>query len=308
MTFNNNLNNYSGRGSSGGGGPQRGGMGGGGLGSLLFSLLASRLGRRVGIPGIAIVGAIYLFTNGGFANLIGGSSQQGALQRGGDSLEHCQTAEDANSNDDCRVLATAVSLDQVWSEMLPEAQGIDYKEPGLTLVSGSASTACGAANITQTGPFYCPGDETVYMSVPFFDEIRKMGGSDGPFAQIYVTAHEFGHHVQNLMNTLGNSNYDDPGADSGAVQVELQADCYAGLWASRADKGEDALLEPITEEQVGQAIATARAIGDDAIQESSGAQVNPDQWTHGSSEQRQEWFMRGYQGGTMTSCNQPFNS
>lgn len=308
MSFNDNLNNYSGRGSSGGGGPQRGGFGGGGNGGLLFSLLASRLGRRFGIPGVLIAGGVLFFANGGLSNIQGGSPQQNSAQRNSSSFAHCQTAEDANTNDDCRVLATAMSLDQVWSEILPQDKGIRYTKPELVLAKGRASTGCGAANISQTGPFYCPGDETVYMSVPFFQELQNMGGSGGAFSQIYVTAHEFGHHVQNLMGTLGNSNYDDPGADSGAVQVELQADCYAGLWASHADKGAEALLDPITQEQVEQAITTARAIGDDAIQESSGAAVNPDQWTHGSSEQRQEWFIRGYQGGTMSSCDQPFNS
>ena len=162
------------------------------------------------------------------------------------------------------------------------------------LGEGQLSTGCGSANISQTGPFYCPADQTVYMSVPFFDQLKALGGSNGDFAVMYVTAHEFAHHLQQTMGTLQYSNYQDPGADSGAVQVEVQADCYAGVWASQADKGENALLDPLTESQIQQAIDTARAIGDDAIQRSAGQQVNPDLWTHGSSEQRVSWFTKGY--------------
>mgnify|MGYP002712999864 CR=1 FL=1 len=136
--------------------------------------------------------------------------------------------------------------------------------------------------------------------------MARVVDSAGDFAQAYVIAHEVGHHIQNLEGTLGLSDYDDPGADSNAVKIELQADCYAGLWASYADKGDNPLLEPITKEQVSDAVAAAQAVGDDNIQRRSGGQVQPDSWTHGSSEQRQESFLRGYQGGTMESCHEDF--
>ncbi|HIW96485.1 MAG TPA: neutral zinc metallopeptidase [Candidatus Corynebacterium gallistercoris] len=321
VTFNNNLGNYSNRGSTGdsgggGGGFNLGGGGGGGRNNLLFTLLFSTIGRRFGIPGLIVVGIAMFIFSGGMGSLTGNNSShqagvgnhQGGTQVGqGADFSHCKTAEDANNNDDCRLLATGVSLDQFWSQALPQEAGIQYTEPKLVIAEGQVSTGCGTSNISQTGPFYCPNGQTVYMSVPFFDQLRQMGGSDGAFSQMYVTAHEFGHHIQNLQNTLGLSDYNNPGADSNAVKLELQADCYAGLWATHADKGSNALLEPLTQTQVEQAVTTAKSIGDDAIQSSSGQEVNPDQWTHGSSEQRVEWFTRGYQGGTMQSCAQDFN-
>ena len=299
MTFNNNLNNYSDGVSTGGSG---GGRGGGGGGNILVALLASSIGRKFGIPGMIIAAVVVFFFSGG-SNMIGGGDN--ASQQG-EQLQGCETKEDANSRDECRIAATKKSLDDYWGEALPANANIDYSKPQVHIAEGRISTGCGAANISQSGPFYCPSDKTVYLSTGFYEQLNKMGGSDGPFAQEYVTAHEFGHHIQNLQGNLGLSDYNDPGEDSNAVKMELQADCYAGLWASHADKGDNALLEPITQDQVQQAITTAQSIGDDAIQESAGQEVNPDSWTHGSSEQRQESFLRGYQGGTMESCHEDF--
>lgn len=312
MGFNDNLDsNYSSRGSSQGNG-RSGGSGGM---NPLFAMLLSSVGRRFGIPGIIIVAGIFFFASGGLGNLTGGSSssmygtesQQNQVEGQG-NFDHCQTYEDANRYDDCRILATAVSLDMMWEEKLPAESGESYRAPDLVVAEGQISTGCGSANISQTGPFYCPGDETVYMSTPFFDQLKAMGGSDGDFSVMYVTAHEFAHHIQQIMGTLGNADYNDPGENSGAVQIEVQADCYAGVWAANADKGENALLDPLTDEQISQAIDTARAIGDDAIQRSAGQEVNPDAWTHGSSEQRMSWFKKGYEQGTMEACAQPFNA
>lgn len=305
VTFNNNLGDYSDRGSSmsgGGGGFNGGGRGGG---NAIIGLIAGFVGRKFGIPGVIIAGlAVAFFSAGGPSMFSGGAGQQASE---GGSLDHCKTAQDANENDDCRILATGESLDEYWTAALPENEGIEYEAPELRIAEGNINTGCGSANISQTGPFYCPGDQTVYMSIPFFDQLKEMGGSNGSFAQQYVTAHEFAHHIQQQQGTLSLSDYNDPGAESGAVKIELQADCYAGLWASNADKGPDAMIDPITQEQVNQAIQTAQAIGDDAIQSSSGQEVNPDLWTHGSSEQRTDAFIRGYQGGTMASCAQDFN-
>ncbi|WP_312975785.1 neutral zinc metallopeptidase [Corynebacterium sp.] len=314
MSFNNNLSGMGGRarsgGSSGGGGF---GIGGGGRpggnrgGGILGMLLMSRVGRRFGIPGILVVAAVIFVANGGLG-MFSTDSEQGPDRASGTggNLEHCTTVEDANTYDDCRIEGTAISLDTVWSTLLPEQSGITYSEPGLVIGDGQVNTGCGTASTAQTGPFYCPGDETVYIGDDFFSQLSSMGGSDGPFAQMYVVAHEFGHHIQNLEGNLGLSDYDDPGEDSNAVKMELQADCYAGVWASHADKGEDAVLDPVTPGQVNQAITSAQAIGDDAIQSAGGGQVNPDAWTHGSSEQRQYWFTTGYDNGTMTSCRQDF--
>ena len=262
-------------------------IGGGGIGTLL------------------LIGLFLLFGGGGGTGQLPVSpDNQGApANSGGEyNLDHCNSQGAANEYADCRVEATAVSVDSVWQELLPAEAGIEYTQPGLHLFQDTVNSGCGMAS-AQTGPFYCPGDTSAYFDVSFFNQLEQLGGSDAPLSQMYIVAHEFGHHIQQLEGTLSMSNYNDPGEDSAAVAIELQADCYAGLWASHADKGEDAILEPITQEQLTSAIQTARAVGDDNIQKRSGGEVNPDMFTHGSSEQREEAFMRGYQDGHMRSCD-----
>lgn len=273
------------------GGGRRGGVvaAGGGLGTVVLIGLYLLLG---GSPGQL----------GGLLGSEEPANQAGSGPEAGSELEHCQTPEDGNKYDDCRVDFTGVSLDRVWSEVLPEQAGIDYTEPERVVFEQTTQSGCGAAS-AATGPFYCPADNTAYFDTSFFQQLESFGGSSAPLAQMYIVAHEFGHHIQNLEGTLGLSNYDDPGEDSNAVKIELQADCYAGIWASHADKGDDALLESITKEQVTEAIETARAVGDDNIQSRSGGQVDPDSFTHGTSEQRQESFLAGYQSGSMKSCD-----
>ncbi|MGV0378368.1 KPN_02809 family neutral zinc metallopeptidase, partial [Corynebacterium bovis] len=277
--------------------------GGGGMGGLLIGLLLSR-GGRGGVVGLIVVAAVLFFMNGGASMFSGGSGDTG---QGTDTAAECRTVDDFNTKVDCRIDGTATSLDRVWGQVLPAEAGIRYTQPDVLRVSGQTRTGCGAADATASGPFYCPSDTTVYIGTGFFDQLARMGGSDGPFSQMYVLAHEFGHHIQKLQGTIGLSDYNNPGPDSNAVKMELQADCYAGLWASHADQGDDAVLEPLTQDQVEQAVTSAKAIGDDAIQSSSGRGVDPGEWTHGSSEQRRDSFLRGYQGGTMASCRADFN-
>ncbi|MEJ4103295.1 neutral zinc metallopeptidase [Corynebacterium bovis] len=310
MTFNGNIQGSGGRSSSGGGGGAGGGLGGGGfggggggMGGLLIGLLLSR-GGRGGVVGLIVVAAVLFFMNGGASMFSGGSGDTG---QGTDTAAECRTVDDFNTKVDCRIDGTATSLDRVWGQVLPAEAGIRYTQPDVLRVSGQTRTGCGAADATASGPFYCPSDTTVYIGTGFFDQLARMGGSDGPFSQMYVLAHEFGHHIQKLQGTIGLSDYNNPGPDSNALKMELQADCYAGLWASHADQGDDAVLEPLTQDQVEQAVTSAKAIGDDAIQSSSGRGVDPGEWTHGSSEQRRDSFLRGYQGGTMASCRADFN-
>ncbi|MCT1449123.1 neutral zinc metallopeptidase [Corynebacterium sp. p3-SID1194] len=293
MTFKSGVT-PSGRGvstSSGPSGGRGGGMpimlGGGGLGTVVLLVLYLLLSRGGGL-------------GGGPAEP--GQQAQQQQQQGENNLEHCSAEGAVNEYADCRAAAMADSLNAVWPTVLPEQAGIEYTEPGLRLFQNSVQTGCGNAS-SSTGPFYCPRDEHIYLDTSFFDQLEQLGGSSAPLSQMYVVAHEWGHHIQNLEDTLGLSNYDDPGEDSAAVAIELQADCYAGIWASQADKGENALLEPITEDQLKSAIETARAIGDDHIQQHSGQDVNPDAWTHGSSEQRQEAFLSGYNSGSMAKCD-----
>ena len=213
----------------------------------------------------------------------------------------CKTTNDANKYAECRIHATAESLDRVWGQQLPEQANLQYKRPAVISFTNSTRSGCGVAS-SATGPFYCPTDQTAYFDVSFFDQLKNYGATNTPFAQEYIVAHEFGHHIQKLQNTLGMSNYNEPGPESNAVKIELQADCYAGVWAYYADKGDNALLQPITEEQLAGAINAARAVGDDNIQQRSGGEVRPDTFTHGTSEQRQEAFLAGYHTGQMSSC------
>ena len=257
-----------------------------------------------GIGTLVLVG-LFLLLGGNpsdIGQIIGNEQQQSqpALPQG--SQHPCETGDDANKYVDCRVELTGQSLDRVWSSILPQQAGIAYTKPGLTMFTNSTNTGCGRAS-SSTGPFYCPSDKTAYFDVSFFEQLTSLGGANAPLAQEYIVAHEFGHHIQQLESTLGLSNYNDPGEDSNAVKIELQADCYAGIWAHHAQKGPDADLEPITDQQVQDAVDTARAVGDDNIQQRSGGSVRPDTWTHGSSDQRQQAFLAGYRAGTMSACD-----
>jgi len=215
-------------------------------------------------------------------------------------LEHCQTGADANANDECRMAAAADSLDRFW-----ETQMTGYAAPGVILYSGSTDSACGTAS-ASIGPFYCPADESIYLDTAFFEALRTdYGASGGPLAQMYVLAHEWGHHISNLTGALSQVGR-ETGPASGSVRLELQADCYAGAWVRNASTITDdagvPLMQPVTESEIADAMNAAATVGDDHLQQRAGQQVNPDGFSHGSSEQRQRWFQAGYQGGAM-SCD-----
>lgn len=282
MTFREDLTKSENRARTGGGGRRM--AAGGGIGSLVLVGLFLLLG---GNP--ADIGQIL------------GSPEQETQQSAG-YLEGCDTGADANARADCRVEWTGISVDKVWEKVLPEQAGLQYTKPGLVVFKNTTMSGCGMAS-ANTGPFYCPADNSAYFDVSFFNQLERLGGQNAPLAQMYIVAHEFGHHVQKIEGTLGLSNYNNPGADSNAVKVELQADCYAGLWAHHADDGQDAMLETITDEQVQSAMETARAVGDDNIQQRSGGEVRPDLWTHGSSKDRANAFLTGFREGTMSSCD-----
>ena len=184
-----------------------------------------------------------------------------------------------------------------------------WVQPHTNIFTGAIDTGCGAAS-SDIGPFYCPADQNVYIDPAFFDEVlvRQLGASPSGAAQMYVVAHEFGHHLQTMLGDIRRSQRDPAGPSSGAVRVELQADCYAGLWAhyattTPAPGGELPLLESLTQRDVDAIVQTAEAIGDDHIQKSGGARVDPGSWTHGSSEMRRQWFLTGYEQGSMQACD-----
>jgi predicted metalloprotease len=275
--------------SSGGGrGPGRGMAIGGGFGGLLIVVVALLLGVN---PDSVIPQADSPYAD-----------QQGYDAPGFD-LSQCKTGEDANTIVQCRVVATGNSVDAVWEQLLR-----GYTRPRVQLFSGQTNTACGPAT-SDVGPFYCPGDQTAYFDTDFFDVLKtQFGSSGGPLAQEYVVAHEFGHHVQDLQGSLGRAQQDPQGASGGGVRTELQADCYAGVWAHYAaitkQEGTDVtFLEPLSDKDIADALSAASSVGDDRIQEQATGRVNPESWTHGSSEQRQKWFTIGYQTGDPNKCD-----
>lgn len=176
------------------------------------------------------------------------------------------------------------------------------------IFSGATTTGCGPAS-AEVGPFYCPADTTAYFDPGFFQElVNRFGSSGGPLAEEYVVAHEFGHHVQHVLGYLDRAQQDPQGPQSGAVRTELQADCYAGLWARHVSTQPDPqtgrpFLEPLTEKDLADALSAASAVGDDRIQKAATGRVTPESWTHGSSAQRQKWFYQGYSTGDINQCD-----
>jgi uncharacterized protein len=279
--------------SAGGGGGGIGGLpiGGGGLTGIIVTLL------------LAVVGGYF-----GINSLGGGGSQP---QTGDNtSLQQECSQSDAIKQLDCRNVLFVNSIQAFWTDELPKAFGETYKPAKTVFFANRVSTGCGAAD-SGTGPFYCPSDDRVYIDLTFYRLLADQLGAPGEFAQPYVLAHEYGHHVQDLVGTEAQMRRDqqrDPSqANKLSVKLELQADCYAGVWAKGATGTQDAsgqkIFKSITTEDIQQGLDTASKIGDDTLQQRSGGTVNPAEFTHGTSAQRQQWFKTGYDAGSPKSCD-----
>jgi hypothetical protein len=263
---------------------------------------ARRRGAGVAVAGggIAGLGAIavllfQLFTGTDLSGLLGGGGVPNPADTG-TAIANCETGADANASDDCRLAAASLSINQFWAD---NVQG--YREPTLVIVDGSTPTQCGTAS-NATGPFYCPPEETVYVDPTFFALLREQfDATAGPLAQLYVLAHEYGHHIQQITGIMQQNPDNGTGEDSNGVRTELQADCFAGAWVAAAsttvDENGVPYLQPPTTQQINDALNAAQTVGDDHIQQESGGTVNPETWTHGSSEQRARWFTAGLEGG-----------
>ena len=264
----------------------------------------SRMGGRggglaVGGGGLGLVIAIiYILLGGNPGALIGGGGSGTAPDvnaPNSSALASCKTGTDANQREDCQIVGYVNSIETYWTSAMD-----GYQHAETVLFSDGVSTGCGDAT-SATGPFYCPADKNVYLDLTFFQELQdRFGAKDAPFARAYVLAHEYGHHVQDLAGDLppgGN----DTGPTSRSVRTELQADCYAGVWANHAQS--TGFITPLTAEQIQAADAAASAVGDDHIQQSSGGGVDPDSFSHGTSEQRVRWFTTGYESGNPNDCD-----
>jgi predicted metalloprotease len=251
-------------------------IGGGGIGILILALVVYLCG---GDPRALL------------DNLQNQGGQQ-VQQQQGPAANSTGGQEDQNKQFARRVLG---STEDAWSTILPQQAHVRYTPPTLVLYTGQINSACGFTT-SAVGPFYCPGDQKLYLDFAFFDELRQEFRAPGDFAEAYVIAHEVGHHVQNLIGTMDRVDRAG-GGNRLSVALELQADCYAGIWANYAQK--QGVVEAGDAEE---ALRAASAVGDDTIQKRTQGYVVPDSFTHGSSQQRMQWFSRGMQTGDMRQC------
>lgn len=273
-------------------------------------------GGRVGggIGGLVVL-VLIVVLSGGLGGLTGGDSGGGAPRSASGAvasseLSECETGEDANQNPDCARLAVVNSIQSFWREELPKQASTEYVEADTIMFSGGVDTGCGPAS-SGVGPFYCPtrDDMQVYLDTTFFDDVLEgqLGAEGGDFAEAYVLAHEYGHHIENLLGYMAKVRSQQSGPLSDGVRLELMADCLGGMWAKYATTAEDengeVLILELDQQDIREALDAAAAVGDDSIQQRGSGRVDPESWTHGSAAAREMWFMKGYEGGSLRECD-----
>ncbi len=295
MSFNDNVRLDTSQVESGGGRGAPGGMVvGGGIGGLVLLVIALIFGiNPADVP------------TGGTAG------SPGDVQAGGQTdstaFQDCRTGADANRSTTCRIVGTVNSVQAFWADELVRYKR-QWRPTATVIYTGATQSACGTAS-NQVGPFYCPLDQKVYIDASFFDVLeQQFGSSGGPLAQEYVVAHEYGHALQDQLGLLGQAQQDPQGPQSGSVRTELMADCLAGVWAKHASETPDPssgqpFLEPLTDQDIQDALSAAASVGDDRIQQSATGRVDPESWTHGSAAARQKWFSTGYRSGDLNRCD-----
>lgn len=278
-----------------------GGMAGGGRGGGMLRLLPVAI-RILGVKGTIIaalvIGGIALFGGGDLASLLGDG--QNASRQPAATQTRQESAAEAEQVRFVKVVLA--DTEETWHALMRE-QGMTYQEPRLVLFRGAVESACGLGKAAM-GPFYCPGDNKVYIDLSFFDDLQQRHGAPGDFAQAYVIAHEIGHHIQTLLGTSRKvhslkQSLSETEGNKLSVRQELQADCYAGIWAHHANRSRQ-LLE---QGDIQEGLTAASAIGDDRLQKQARGYVTPDSFTHGSSAQRVRWFKVGYERGTLEACD-----
>ena len=263
-------------------------------------------GGGLGLVGLILVVLINVLTDGAVTPAQF-SPDQVQTQRPAESTaqlqERCNTAGAIDAHNDCYLIKSYNEINEVWTADL-QRRGSQYRQPRLVFFEQATSTGCGTAS-AQVGPFYCPPDEAVFFDLGFLVALQERFGAEGRYAQTYILAHEVGHHLQTLFGTEARvrqaqqrASEDDQRALS--IAMELQADCYAGVWSTLANQAGNFA---IGERELDQALNAAAAVGDDRIQEKVQGRVDPESWTHGSAEQRRRWFLTGYQSGDLERCD-----
>jgi predicted metalloprotease len=268
------------------------------------------IGGGVGIVGLIVYALVALLGGSDPGGLQLPATDQGTSSSsaaGAESKEQlrarCNSEDALQKYTDCRLIKTFNVADTVWRNEF-HRRGLDYISPRFAFFRGRTQTGCGPAT-AEIGPFYCPPDQEIYFDLDFLERLQTQFGATGEFAQAYIVAHEFGHHLQTLLRTESEvraAQQRNPSqANQYSIRLELQADCYAGVWSNLADTSENGIN--LTQGNIAEAVGAAQAVGDDRIQAKVSGRVNPESWTHGSAAQRKQWFLTGAQSGDLLSCN-----